>query len=126
MNEIKLEITEQTSKKDGQVYKNIDPKEKLKAELNGKMVMTEEYALDGNYITVEKVFDKGREFKHSKDGRSWSSFSCRVNYIDEEVSFWLGEYEHEAYEVLGEAGSKIKITGEKSGKYFNLKFELLE
>lgn len=77
-------------------YKNIRPKD-----------LTE-----GNFITVEKTFPSGMEVKGKffDEQKQNFSYSCRVNYKGEEVSFWLNKREHEAYALLGGVGDALKLT----------------
>lgn len=116
-------------------YKNINLKEKTTIMVEGTPV--EKYVLAGKSVIVEKTFKDGKrnESKTLKDSKGGNlvSYSCAVNYDGEPVSFWLDERQHDAYKVLGDIGSKIKISGEmienKSpkarSKYFlNITFEL--
>ena len=121
-------------------YKNIDLKEKLKVEVGGKTIIAQDdFVLDDGYIVVEKSFVEGMEVLSKtlkkKDGSPLKSYSCRVKYNGEDVSFWLDDTQHEAYKVLGGIGDRVKIIGEKTpntnpkakNKYFlNLKFELVQ
>lgn len=88
----------------------------------------------GNYLFVEKTFPEGLEIPSKQfmkpDGSPQLSYACKAKYKDEEVSFFLKEREHEAYKVLGEVGSTIKITAElqegKTGTYYiTFKFDLV-
>ena len=119
MSEQELEITQNGE------YKNIRLKPNLVKGLKGL-----EY---DNYIIVEKTdFAEGMEF----NGQFGKSYSCRVTYKDEQVSFWLNEREHTAYKGVGGVGDKVKITLFKhtftnpktgmEGAVPRLKFELVE
>ncbi len=71
---------------------------------------------DGNFIVVEKVFADGREI----DMKTYMIYSCKVKYLEEEVTFVLNAREHEEYKNLGGIGDKIKITLKKE-PYINKK-----
>lgn len=79
-------------------HKNIN----LKPKLNKGIAGLEE----GNHVIVEKVFAEGYE----NDGKFGKSYSCKVKYKGEEVSFWLTEKEHEVYKTIGGVEDKVKIT----------------
>jgi len=87
-------------------YKNINLKSKLHKGIKGLE--------DGNHIIVEKVYAEGREYQSptlkDRNGDPLMSYSCRVVYLDNEVSFWLSAFEHETYQALGGEGDKLKIT----------------
>lgn len=106
-NETKLEI-----RPNGE-YKNIELKTKY--ERNGKMlklgpdkkpVVKIAGIPDGDFIIVEKVMADGKEIA----GKFGTSYTCKVKYQDEEVSFFLNEKEHQKYATLGGEGDKLKIT----------------
>lgn len=132
--EKKLEVTTKTTPKG--TFQNINLKEKIKVQVGDKMITADsDFVLDGGYIVVEKVYPDGqpRQSNYAKaDGTYPNNYSCKVNYAGEEVSFWLDERQHEAYKVLGDVGSKIKVIGAKventrGGKDFlNLSFELVQ
>lgn len=73
---------------------------------------------DGEFIIAEKVFAEGRPY----DGKFGKTFSCKVNYEGEEVTFWLREKytEHQRFAECGGVGDKIKITA-KEEKVINPK-----
>lgn len=85
----------------------------------------------GNFIIVEKIYDEGKELVNTFDGKMFKSYSCRAKYGDEDVSFFLNERQHEAYRVLGAAGSLIKIIStlqqnSRTGTYYvDFMFELV-
>lgn len=80
-------------------YKNINLKPKLNKGIPG---------LDnGNHIIVEKTnFAEGMAI----NGKFGTSYSCRVTYRGEEVSFFLNEKEHQQYAQTGDVGDSVKIT----------------
>ena len=91
MNETDLPITE-----NGQ-YKNIVLKPKPLKGIKGIEPDT--------YIVVEKVFAEGYE----NDGKFGKSYSCKVSYKGDEVTFWLNEKEHTIYKDIGGVGDNVKI-----------------
>lgn len=99
-----LEIHTVTGK-NGNEYKNIVLKPTKKQRQAGVEGLKPEH-----YIIVEKVFPEGFENITVFDGKENKSYSCKVKYGDDEVSFWLNERQHEAYKVLGGEGSQVKIT----------------
>jgi hypothetical protein len=58
-----------------------------------------------NYVIVEKVFAEGYEL----DGKFGKSYSCKVQYKGEEVTFWLNEKEHDVYKEICGVGDPVKI-----------------
>ena len=79
-------------------YKNLNLKPKPLKGIKGIEV--------GNHIVVEKSFAEGYEF----NGKFGPSYSCKVNYKGEEVTFWLNKKEHDVYKDLGGVGDKVKIS----------------
>jgi hypothetical protein len=104
MSEQKIEIT--TNEKG---YKNINLKEKPLKGIKG--------IDDGNYIIVEKIFVEGKEFDNQYGSKS---YSCKVKYSGEDVTFWLSNKEHDKYKTCGGEGDKVKI-GLTEEKYINRK-----
>jgi hypothetical protein len=116
-------------------YKNINLKEQAKVpiEVNGKQKEVMVFVLDGESVVVEKNFKDGKAVVSSKyknpDGTPSTSYACMVKYEGEDVSFFLNARQHDAYKVLGDKGSKIKITGTlvtEPREYLNLGFELVK
>lgn len=98
MTEQKLEIIE-----NGQ-YKNINLKTKPENKKTKKPMVP---GIDkDNFIIVEKIYAEGYE----NPGNYGLSYSCKVIYLGEEVSFWLDEEEHDAYKEVGGVDDKVKIT----------------
>ncbi len=70
---------------------------------------------DGDYIIVTKGdYAEGKEF----NGKFGLSYTCRVIYNDEEVSFFLNEKEHDRFKEVG-AGEKMKIINLKETYVLN-------
>jgi len=94
--------------KNGQ-YSNLNLKPKLNKGLKGLD--------DGNHIIVEKVFAEGYEYisKTLKDynDEPLKSYSCKVLYNGEEVTFWLNAKEHEVFKDIGGIGDNVKISLKK-------------
>ena len=85
-------------------YKNLSLKQKWD---EGTMVRTG--LGDREFIIVTKGdFNKG----HPINGQYGLSFSCKVKYQDEDVSFFLNEAEHDRYKDIG-AGEPMKIINLK-------------
>lgn len=107
--EQELEILTTTSKK-GAEYKNLNLKTKVNRSTGGVVAGLEV----GNHIVVEKVFPEGYEniqkYKQA-DGsmKEVKSYSCKVVYKGEEVSFWLTEQEHNEYALIGDAGDDVML-----------------
>ena len=101
-------------------YKNIKLKEKLVVNVGGKDIVTEDFVLEGGYIDIVKTYATGKEM----EGKYGKYYICNVTYNGEEAGFILSAREHEAYGVLGDEGSTIRITGTRNDKWFNLSFEL--
>lgn len=89
----------------------------------------------GNYVFVTKNFPEGRPIPSKlylkPDGTPQVSYACNVKYDGEDVSFFLKEYEHEAFKVLGGQGTVVKISAElqenSKGAYFvRLKFDAID
>jgi hypothetical protein len=126
MDKAKLKITT-----NGQ-YKNLNLKEKLIIDIDGREVKTEDYVLQGKFVLLTKAgqFAEGKEipskFTKPDGGKADSSFLCKAEYEGEEVSFFLTRREHEAYKVLGGLGDTVKVLGTRNDKWLNLSFELVE
>ena len=62
---------------------------------------------DGEYVIVNKDdnFSEGL----LNNGKFGPSYSCKVKYKDEQVSFWLNEKEHVKFAEVGDCGDTIKI-----------------
>lgn len=69
---------------------------------------------NGNHIVVEKSFADGTPIPSTlyknKDGSPQVSFSCKVKYNGQDVSFFLNEAEHSKFAAIGGIGDKVKIT----------------
>lgn len=94
-------ITETVSKKNGQKYYNLTLRTTVK---DGKVLQGIDP--EGEGIIVEKLTVEG--YKNVKFDRP--SYSCRVNYKDREVSFFLKEQEHKEFEACGGIGDKVRLT----------------
>ena len=92
------------NQKTGQTYKNIYLKTKVD-KATGEVFQG---LKAGHHIVVQKVFEKGYEFK----GEDYSSFSCLVKYGDHEVTFWLYDKDHEKYAAIGGVDDFVKIEAE--------------
>jgi hypothetical protein len=113
-----MEEVELTIKQNGD-FKNIYLNEKETIEVPGVGKITMPKLREDRYIIVEKQFDMPREVTGGKftnpDGSPKTSYSYRVKYLEEDVSFFLNKKkEADALNVLGNVGSKIKITAELS------------
>ena len=78
---------------------------------------------DGDSIEFEKIFIEGKaiesKFQPMKevDGKKVVdtskpisySYSCKVKYSGEEVTFFLKEHDHKNFKACGEAGSKVRL-----------------
>jgi hypothetical protein len=126
---VMLSITEKNG------YKNINLKEQIKVpiEVNGKQKETTVFVLDGESIVIDKNFKDGKAVVSTKfknpDGTPSVSYVCRGKYEGEHPSFFLTARQHDAYKVLGDKDSKIKITGTlitEPREYLNLGFELVK
>lgn len=102
--EQELDIIEIESK--GTVYKNLNLKTKKDNKTGGFI----SGLTVGNYVIVEKLFAEGYKNTKTYNGKEVNSFSCKVIYKGEEVSFWLNEAEHDAFAETGGVGDDIKVT----------------
>lgn len=73
---------------------------------DGKKVVLEQGLEDGNFVIVEKVFPTGMKIEKP----TYTFYSCKVKYKDDEVTFILYENEHEQYLSCGGQGDKVKIS----------------
>lgn len=103
MSEQTLEVTT-----NGKGYKTINLKNKYGVENNKKIIKVQGIDPD-NYAIVTKKYLDGFEV----DGKFGKSYSCKVEYAGEEVSFWLNAKEHEVYSTLGGVDDRIKISCKK-------------
>ena len=106
-----LEITENGE------YKNIQVKTQYEWDKNAKQfkfdpeankIVNFQGVKPDHYIVVEKGdFAEGYPY----EGKFGTSYSCRVNYSGEEVSFWLStEWSHKAFAEAGDVNDKVKIS----------------